>query len=78
MERVEGGEVPPAQRGALRHLGDDADLGVAGVPAGDEQHARLAADFGGDRHRHAGKRHGIVQGNQFKGSSHASEVTPNT
>ena len=42
VERHERGDAAPAERDALRHFGDDADLGVAGAAPGDEQHARIA------------------------------------
>jgi hypothetical protein len=44
--------------------------------AGDEQHARLAAEIDRQLHRHAGKYHDVVEGNEFEGS-HVSEITLN-
>jgi len=45
VERHQRHETARAQGAALRHLGDDADLGVAMTSLGHEQDALLVADI---------------------------------
>ena len=41
---------------------------------GHEQYARVSAEIDRQLHRHAGKHHDVVEGNEFEGS-HVSKIT---